>query len=126
MKVFAMPGLRVVLAVLGLIWGLGLVAAPLAQAGSGNEKAIGDLATLRYVDRVVVIDVAARTDRSIRAKRAHESVMPLTPLQIAILHNPALIDAIDRTVWTFDLKSVYAARVVGYTVYLYMGEPPPI
>ena len=117
-----MTRLRAVLAALAL----SLVATLPAAAGSGNDRAIRDLRTLRTVDRVVVIDVGAQSDRHIWAKRAHYSVMPLTPLQVAIVQNPALIEAINRTVWSFDLKSVYAARVEGATVYLYEGEPPPM
>ena len=119
-KGFAMTRLRVALAAMAL----SLVAALPAAAGSGNDRAIRDLETLRTVDRVVVIDVAQGSDRHIGAKRAHHSVQPLTPLQVAIAQNPALVEAINRTVWSFDLKSVYAAKVVGYTVYLYEGEPP--
>jgi hypothetical protein len=119
-KGFAMTRLRVALAAMAL----SLVAALPAAAGSGNDRAIRDLETLRTVDRVVVIDVAQGSDRHIGAKRAHHSVQPLTPLQVAIVQNPALIEAINRTVWSFDLKSVYAAKVVGHTVYLYEGEPP--
>ena len=121
MKGFTMTRLGAALAVLGL----SLMAVLPAQAGSGNDRAIRDLRTLRTVDRVVVVDVSA-TSRWIWAKRAHNSVMPLTPLQTAIVRNRPLIDAINRTVWSFDLKSVYAARVEGYTVYLYEGEPPPM
>ena len=120
-----MTRLGAALAALGLILGLSLLAVPPAQAGSGNDRAIRALSTLRTVDRVVVVDIAI-TQRHIWAKRMMGSTTPLTPLQVAILQNPALIAAIDRTVWSFDLKSVYAARVEGYTVYLYMGEPPPI
>ncbi len=116
-----MTRLAAVLAALGLC----LLAVLPAQAGSGNNRAIRDLATLHYVDRVVVVDVAQGSDRWIRAKRAHTSRQPLTPLQVAIAGNPALVEAIDRSMWNFDLKSVYAARVEGYTVYIYMGEPPP-
>ena len=83
-----MTRLRVVLAALGLILGLSLLAALPAEAGSGNDRAIRDLRTLRHVDRLVVIDVGTRHDRWIWAKRAHESRMPLTPLQVAIVHNP--------------------------------------
>jgi hypothetical protein len=122
MKGFAMTRLRTVLAALAL----SLLAVLPAAAGSGNNRAIRDLSTLRYVDRVVVIDAGTRGDRFINAKRAHESVLPPTQLQMAIMRNPALVAAIDRSMWNFDLKSVYAARVVGTTVYLYMGEPPPI
>ncbi len=103
---------------------LSLLAVLPAQAGSGNDRAIRDLRTLRTVDRLVVIDVGAQHDRWIWAKRAHHSVQPLTPLQTAILRNGALIDAINRKVWSFDLKSVYAALVQGNTVYLYLDEPP--
>ena len=117
-----MTRLRAVLAALAL----SLLAVLPAQAGSGNDRAIRDLSMLRNVDRVVVIDAGTRGDRFIWAKRAHHSVQPLTPLQRAIVRNPALVRAIDRSMWNFDLKSVYAARVVGYTVYIYMGEPPPI
>lgn len=116
-----MTRLRTVLAILAL----SLLAALPVQAGSGNNRAIRDLRTLRHVDRLVVIDVGTRADRYIWAKRAHESVQPLTPLQVAIVRNNALVEAINHRVWSFDLKSVYAARVEGYTVYLYMGEPPP-
>ena len=116
-----MTRLRVVLAAVGLC----LLAILPAQAGSGNDRAIRDLSTLRTVDRVDVIDVGLWSNRHIWAKRALPSASRLTPLQLAILRNRALIDAINRTVWSFDLKSVYAARVEGYTVYLYMGEPPP-
>jgi hypothetical protein len=125
MKGFTMTRLGAALAAGGLICGLCLLAVLPAQAGSGNDRAIRDLRTLRTVDRVVVVDVSS-TSRWIWAKRAHNSVMPLTPLQSAIVRNRPLIDAINRTVWSFDLKSVYAARVEGYTVYLYEGEPPPM
>lgn len=121
-----MTRLRVALAALGLILGLSLLAALPAEAGSGNNRAIRDLNTLHTVDRVVVVDTGLWSDRHIWAKRALSSAMPLTPLQVAIAGNPALIAAINRTVWSFDLKSVYSARVEGYTVYLYMGEPPPM
>ena len=121
MKGFTMTRLGAALAVLGL----SLLAVLPAQAGSGNDGAIRDLRTLHTVDRLVVIDVGARHDRWINAKRAQTSRLPLTPLQTAILRNPALIEAINHRVWSFDLKSVYAARVEGYTVYLYEGEPPP-
>ena len=125
MKGFTMTRLGAALAAGGLICGLCLLAVLPAQAGSGNDRAIRDLRTLRTVDRVVVVDASA-TSRWIWAKRAHNSVMPLSPLQSAIVRNRPLIDAINRTVWSFDLKSVYAARVEGYTVYLYEGEPPPM
>jgi hypothetical protein len=118
-KGFAMTRLFTALAAAGL----GLLTVLPAQAGSGNDRAIQALSTLTTVDRVVVIDVSA-TSRWIWGKRAHNSVMPLTPLQTAIVRNRPLVDAINRTVWSFDLKSVYAARVEGYTVYLYEGEPP--
>jgi hypothetical protein len=120
-KEFAMMRLRVVLAALAL----SLLAVLPAAAGSGNDRAIRDLSRLRSVDRVVVIDVAAWSNRHIWAERARISRIPLSPLQLAILRNDALVDAINRTVWRFDLKSVYAARVVAGTVYLYEGEPPP-
>ena len=105
--------------------GLSLLAALPAQAGSGNDRAIRALATLRYVDRLVVVDVGSMSDRRIWSKRAAHSYWPLTPLQLAIANNPAVVEAINRTVWSLDLKSVYAARIEGYTVYLYEGEPPP-
>ncbi len=111
--------------VLAAVAALFLLAVPPAEAGSGNNRAIQALSTLRYVDRVVVVDAARGTDRWLDAKRAHTSRQPLTPLQAAIAGNPALVDAINRTVWSLDLKSVYAARVEGYTVYIYLGEPPP-
>ncbi len=120
-----MTRLRVALAALGLILGFSLLAVLPAQAGSGNDRAIRALSTLRTVDRVVVIDTAV-TQHHIWARRMMSSSTPLTPLQVAIVQNPALIAAINRTVWSFDLKSVYSARVEGYTVYIYMGEPPPI
>jgi hypothetical protein len=122
MKGFTMTRWRALLAALAL----SLVAVLPAQAGSGNDRAVRDLRTLRTVDRVVVVDVAAQSDRHIWAKRALPSIMPLTPLQVAIVRNRSLVEAIDRTVWSFDLKSIYAARVEGYTVYLYEGEPPPM
>jgi hypothetical protein len=124
-KGLAMTRWRAVLAALGVVLGLGLLAVAPAEAGSGNTRAIHDLRTLRYVDRVVVVDVSIGHDRYIWAKRAHQSVQPLTALQTAIVNNRPLIEAINRTVWSFDLKSIYAARVEGYTVYLYMGDPPP-
>ncbi len=96
-----------------------------ALAGSGNDLAVRQLQTLHRVNRVVVVDVEAWSDRDIWAKRALHSSTPLTPLQIAIASNRALVAAINATVRRFDLKSIYAARVEGYTVYLYMGEPPP-
>ena len=117
-----MTRLRTVLAAAGL----SLLAVLPAQAGSGNDRAIRALATLRYVDKLVVIDVSIGHDRYIWAKRAHASMQPLTPLQVAIANNPALVEAINRTVWSFDLKSIYAALVRGNTVYLYEGDPPPI
>ena len=120
MKGFTMMKLRAVLAAVGLC----LLAALPAQAGSGNDRAIRDLQSLRHVDRVVVIDAGTQSDRWIWAKRALQSATPLTSLQIAIAGNRPLVQAINRTVWSFDLKSVYAALVKGYTVYLYMGEPP--
>jgi hypothetical protein len=97
-----------------------------AQAGSGNDRAIRALRVLHTVDRVVVVDTVAWSDRHIWSKRALPKITPLTPLQVAIVNNHSLVAAIDQTVWSFDLKSVYAARVEGYTVYLYMGEPPPM
>ena len=106
-----MTGLRKVLAVAGLICGLGLAAVMPAQAGSGNDRAIRDLKTLRYVDKLLVIDTGIQHDRWINAKRAHHSRQPLTPLQAAIANNPALVEAINHRVWSFDLKSVYAALV---------------
>lgn len=120
-KGMAMTGWRVGLAAAGL----SLLAVLPAQAGSGNDRAIRDLSRLRHVDRLVVVDVGAQSDRWIWAKRAHYSRFPLTELQLAIADNPAVVDAINRTVWSFDLKSIYSARVEGYTVYLYAGEPPP-
>jgi hypothetical protein len=125
MKGFTMTRLGAALAAGGLICGLSLLAVLPAQAGSGDDRAIRDLRTLRTVDRLVVVDVGMRHDRWIWAKRAHDSRMPLTPLQTAIVRNHALVEAINHTVWSFDLKSVYAANVKGYTVYLYMDEPPP-
>ncbi len=104
--------------------GLSLLAVVPAHAGSGDELAIRQLRTLRTVDRLVVID-GTQSDRLIWGKRAHVSRLPLTPLQMAIAENPALVEAINHRVWSFDLKSVYAARIEGYTVYLYEGEPPP-
>jgi hypothetical protein len=120
-----MTRLRAVLAVFGVILGLGLLAAVPAEAGSGNDRAIRDLRTLRTVDKLVVVDVGAQHDRWIYAKRAQESRLPLTPLQVAIMNNRALVETINRTVWSFDLKSVYAALIQGNTVYLYLDEPPP-
>ncbi len=120
-----MTRLRVVLAALGLTLGLSLLVALPAEAGTHNVRAIRDIGTLRTVDRLVVVDVGRQHDRRIWEKRSHYSRMPLTPLQVAIVSNPALLHAINHTVWSFDLKSVYAARVEGYTVYLYMDEPPP-
>ena len=120
-----MTGLRRVLAACGLIAALSLLAVLPAEAGSGNERAIRELRTLRYVDRLVVIDVGAQHDRWIESKRAQESRLPLTPLQVAIMNNGALVEAINHRVWSFDLKSVYAALIEGNTVYLYLDEPPP-
>ncbi len=120
-----MTRLRTVLAALGLIGALSLLAVLPAQAGAGNERAIRDLRTLRYVDRLVVIDVGAQHDRWIYAKRAQVSRLPLTPLQVAIVNNRPLVEAINHRVWSFDLKSVYAALIEGNTVYLYLDEPPP-
>jgi hypothetical protein len=120
-KGFAMTTLRTALAAAGL----SLLAVLPAQAGSGNDRAIRALATLHYVDRLVVVDVGSMSDRRIWSKRASHSRQPLTPLQLAIANNPAVVEAINRTVWSFDLKSIYAARIEGYTVYLYEGEPPP-
>ncbi len=125
MKGFTMTRLGAALAAGGLICGLCLLAVLPAQAGSGNDRAIRDLGTLHTVDRLVVVDVGARHDRWIYAKRAQTSRLPLTPLQTAILRNRALVEAINHRVWSFDLKSVYAALVQGDTVYLYLDEPPP-
>jgi hypothetical protein len=108
----------------GILMGLAALAAEPALAGSGNVAAIHDIETLRYVNRVNVIDTAAQSDRWVYGKRAMHNNAPLTPLQVAILNNGALMHAIQTTVWSFDLRSVYAAKVEGYTVHLYMGEPP--
>jgi hypothetical protein len=105
-----------------MVVGACLTAAP-AEAGSGNRAAIAAIATLRYVDRVNVIDTVL-SDRFVYSKRAMPNNTPLTPLQVAIISNPALVDAIRVTVWSFDLRSAYAARVEGNTVYIYLGEPP--
>jgi hypothetical protein len=86
---------------------------------------IDALATIRSVGHVNVIDVGARYDRFIFAKRAMGSNAPLTPLQAAIAGNPTLVAAIERVSWSFDLKSVYSATVQGDSVYLYMDNPPP-
>ncbi len=109
---------------IGFLLGATLAAAQPAVAGTGDNVAIHNIETLRFVTRVNVIDVAARLDRRVWGRRAMYNNAPLTPLQVAILNNRPLMNAIQATVWSFDLRSVYAAKVEGYTVYLYMGEPP--
>jgi hypothetical protein len=115
-------GMKRIAAVLALGLGALLAAVP-ANAGSGNRAAIAALATLRYVDRVDVIDTVLN-DRFIYSRRAMPNNTPLTPLQVAILNSPPLVQAIRASVWRFDLRSVYAALVEGNTVYIYLGEPP--
>ena len=109
-------------AMLAVVGGCLMAAAP-ADAGSGNRAAIAALATLRYVDRVDVIDTVL-SDHTVQSRRAQYNNTPLTPLQVAIISSPPLVQAIRATVWSFDLRSVYAARVEGGTVYIYLGEPP--
>jgi hypothetical protein len=93
-------------------------------AGSGNDAAIRAIQTLRTVNFLDIIDVS-QDNPHIDSMRAMPSRTPLTPLQEAIAGNPALVEAIRHRGWApFDLKSVYAARVEGYSVYLYMGDPP--
>ena len=96
-----------------------------AYAGSNNLAAIRSIQSLRFVDSVNVVDVAARGhDRWIFSKRAMHSNAPYTPLQVAIVSNPHLMAVIQATVWSFDLKSVYAAQVEGSHVTIYLGDPP--
>ena len=97
-----------------------------APVRADNAAAIAALQTLRSVESVNFIDVAARSDRWIYAKRALHSHADLTPLQVAILNNPAVVAAISDQRWrgAFDLKSVYAADVRGGRVTIYLGDPP--
>ena len=96
-----------------------------AYAGGGNDEAIRALSRLKEVAAVDVIDVAGESDPNIFAKRGIPDCMPLTPLQTAIVNNRAVVAAIDDGFLTyFDLKSVYAAKVVGDRVYIYLGDPP--
>ncbi len=95
-----------------------------APALADNATAIRQLQSLRQVNYVNVIDTGATADRWVFAKRAMHSNTPLTPLQVAIVSNPVLMSAVRATTWNFDLKSIYAARIEGYSVYLYMGSPP--
>ena len=90
-----------------------------------SNAMIQALATIHNIGHVNVIDVGARYDRFIFAKRAMGSNAPLTPLQAAIAGNPRLVAAIERVSWSFDLKSVYSAAVQGDSGYLYMDNPPP-
>jgi hypothetical protein len=115
---------RIALVVLAVVGWSALAGLP---ARADNAAAIQALQTLRSVESVNFIDVAARSDRWIYAKRALPSHTALTPLQVAIVSNPAVVAAITnlRFRGAFDLKSVYAARVEGARVYIYLGDPPP-
>lgn len=100
------------------------LAPALAMAGSGNDAAIRAIQSLRVVNFLDIIDVS-NGNPHIESMRAMPSSTPLTPLQEAIVSNPVLVDAIRHRHWSpFDLKSVYAAKVEGYSVYIYMGDPP--
>jgi hypothetical protein len=104
--------------------GLAALASVPAQADTGNWAAIDAINHLRYVDSVNVIDVGSWGDRWVYSKRAMHSNAPLTPLQVAIVSNPHLMRVIQATVWSFDLKSAYSARVDGNHVTIYVGDPP--
>jgi hypothetical protein len=102
-----------------------LTAAAPASAGGASTAELHQVATLRNITRVVLIDTAVNTDRWIFSKRAMQGKQPLTPLQIAIASNPRLMAHIRATAWSFDLKSVYAIDMnPAGEVFIYLGEPP--
>jgi hypothetical protein len=91
-----------------------------------TDVAIARLQALRHVTSVNVIDVAARSDRKVFAKRWMSNTRTLTPLQQAIAGKAELVALINQHVWSFDLKSAYAMTVLpGGRVVIYLGEPPP-
>ena len=86
---------------------------------------IARLQALPHVTSVNVIDVASWSDRHINEKRWMRTARGWTPLQRAILARSDLMDLIERRVWSFDLKSVYAMTVLpSGRVVIYLGEPP--
>jgi opacity protein-like surface antigen len=109
-----------------------VLAATLATAAATTASAattdveIARLQALRHVTSVNVIDVAARSDRQVFAKRWMSNTRTLTPLQQAIAGKAELVDLINQHVWSFDLKSAYAMTVLpSGRVVIYLGEPPP-
>jgi hypothetical protein len=97
-----------------------------AFAGDTSAAELRQVAMLRNITRVVLIDTAVGNDRWIFSKRAMQGKQPLTPLQVAIVSNPRLMAYIRATAWSFDLKSVYAVDTrPGGEVFIYLGTPPP-
>jgi hypothetical protein len=102
----------------------------LAVAGSSAGAAptdveIARLQALQHVTSVNVIDTALWGDRHVQEKRWMRTARGWTPLQQAILAKTELMDLIQRHVWSFDLKSVYALTVMpSGRVVIYLGDPP--
>ncbi|CAN5170071.1 hypothetical protein BH10PSE9_BH10PSE9_13740 [soil metagenome] len=102
-----------------------LTAAPPASAGGVSAAELRQVATLRNITRVVLVDTAVTNDRWVFSKRAMQGKQPLTPLQVAIAGNSRLMAHIRATAWSFDLKSVYAVETnPAGEVFIYLGEPP--
>jgi opacity protein-like surface antigen len=103
-----------------------LAAAATTAGAATTDVEIARLQALRHVTSVNVIDVAARSDRQVFAKRWMSNTRTLTPLQQAIAGKAELVDLINQHVWSFDLKSAYAMTVLpSGRVVIYLGEPPP-
>jgi hypothetical protein len=117
-KVMKMRKLALTIAVLGLL------GAHPAAAGGMSAQELHQVATLRNISRVVIVD-SATSDRWIYSRRAMTSHFPLSPLQLAIGGNARLMAAIRASAWSFDLKSVYSIYLgADGEVVIYIGEPP--
>jgi hypothetical protein len=102
---------------------VGLTLAASAPATAMTAAELHQIATLRYISSLVIIDTAS--SRTAASRRAMTSHLPLTPLQLAIASNPQLMASIRANAWSFDLKSVYSAYVGrDGKVVIYLGEPP--
>ena len=104
--------------------GVTLLAIAGGQAQADTAATIRQLQTLRQFNSLTIIDVAAMSEEGKRGKRntlaaqrAANCNSPFTTLQAAIANNPALSRRVP------NLRSVYAARVEGGRVYIYLGDP---
>ena len=105
---------------------LGLLGAAPALAGGESAAELAQVAKLRNISKVVLVDTGQISNpRWIFSRRAMESKVPLTPLQVAIASNGRLMAHIRATAWSFDLKSVYSIHMgADGKVVIYLGEPP--